>query len=128
LHRQGFLPEDAAGRDPTGFAAGRAAMQGLLAYLASGPARLVVVNLEDLWGETEPQNIPGTVDEYPNWRRKARYSLEQLEDSPAVGRILNTVESMRSSTVPAGDPRRTGSAAEKGRVATTGGSWVRLER
>jgi 4-alpha-glucanotransferase len=27
---------------------------------------------------TEPVNVPGTSDEYPNWRRKLSMTLEQL--------------------------------------------------
>ena len=38
-----------------------------IAYLADSPAELVLVNLEDLWQETEPQNVPGTGQELPNW-------------------------------------------------------------
>ena len=56
-----------------------------LAWLAASPAPLLLVNLEDLWLETELQNLPGTGDERPNWRRKARYSLDQLQtDGPVV--------------------------------------------
>ena len=43
----------------------------------------MIANLEDLWGELEPQNIPGTGagtahPEQPNWRRKARHALERI--------------------------------------------------
>jgi 4-alpha-glucanotransferase len=37
-------------------------------YLALTPARLVGVSLADAVGDRRPQNIPGTFDEYPNWR------------------------------------------------------------
>ncbi|MCX7428158.1 MAG: 4-alpha-glucanotransferase, partial [Planctomycetia bacterium] len=65
------------------------------AYLARSPADVVLVNLEDLWGETEPQNVPGTYHERPNWRRKARYSFEVFRDMPAARRILATVDRLR---------------------------------
>ncbi|HEX7459704.1 MAG TPA: 4-alpha-glucanotransferase [Acidimicrobiales bacterium] len=57
---------DALGRPPS---AGRA-LQLLLAHLAGGPARLVLVDLEDLWLEREPQNRPGTGPEEGNFRRR----------------------------------------------------------
>jgi len=40
----------------------------LYAYIARSPALLVGVSLADAVGERQPQNIPGTTDEYPNWR------------------------------------------------------------
>jgi 4-alpha-glucanotransferase len=64
-------------------------------YLATSPARMAVVNLEDLWGETEPQNRPGTGAEQPNWRRKASRSLEQLRDDPEVVDRLREVDRAR---------------------------------
>ena len=40
----------------------------LYAYLTRTPAMLIGVSLADAAGERRPQNLPGTVDEYPNWR------------------------------------------------------------
>ena len=40
----------------------------LYGYLALTPAMLVGVSLAEAAGERRPQNMPGTVDEYPNWR------------------------------------------------------------
>ncbi|MDZ7618862.1 MAG: 4-alpha-glucanotransferase, partial [Patescibacteria group bacterium] len=65
------------------------------AYLAGSPARIVQVNLEDLWGETEPQNRPGTYRERPNWRHKAKYPLDVFTEMPIVQRILDTVHRRR---------------------------------
>ena len=75
---QGSEPPPAAGpvdptgqAEPDGLAAGAALLTRVLAYLAAGPAALVMVNLEDLLLETRPQNLPGTGAEWGNWRRKA---------------------------------------------------------
>jgi 4-alpha-glucanotransferase len=67
----------------------------LLEILASSPARMVLVNLEDLWGETEPQNVPGTHTERPNWRRKARYTFEEFSTKPEVVDALRRVDAVR---------------------------------
>ncbi len=67
----------------------------LLERLAASPARLMLVNLEDLWGETEPQNVPGTTDERPNWRRKARLGFEELSTDPEVLATLRRVDELR---------------------------------
>ena len=66
-----------------------------LARLARSAAGLVLVNLEDLWGETEPQNLPGTGPERPNWRRKARYALESFQGRPEVVDVLRAVSAAR---------------------------------
>jgi 4-alpha-glucanotransferase len=47
-------------------------------FLAETPSRLFVLNQEDLFKDTDQQNLPGTTEQYPNWRHKMRYSLEQL--------------------------------------------------
>ncbi len=40
----------------------------LYGYLARTPAMLIGVNLAEAAGETRSQNMPGTCDEYPNWK------------------------------------------------------------
>ena len=40
----------------------------LYGYLAKTPAKLIGVNLAEAAGETRSQNMPGTCDEYPNWK------------------------------------------------------------
>lgn len=66
-----------------------------LGSLADGPARMLLVNLEDLWLEDRPQNVPGTTDEYPNWRRKARYTRDEFAALPSVVGTLNNIDSRR---------------------------------
>jgi 4-alpha-glucanotransferase len=89
LRNQGRLPSSA---EPL------AVLKSCLAYLGSGPAQLVLANLEDLWLETQPQNVPGTWRERPNWRRKARFSLEAVRQMPEVLDVLNEVNRvMRAS-------------------------------
>jgi 4-alpha-glucanotransferase len=66
-----------------------------LEHLAGSPARMVLVNLEDLWGETEPQNMPGTHTERPNWRRKAKLDFEEFSKRPEVLEPLARVDELR---------------------------------
>lgn len=47
-------------------------------FLASTPSMLMVLNQEDLLKETEQQNLPGSTWQYPNWRRKTRFTVEEL--------------------------------------------------
>jgi 4-alpha-glucanotransferase len=55
----------------------------IVGWLALAPSRLLALNQEDLLKETEQQNLPGTTSEYPNWRRKMRYTIEQLQAGAA---------------------------------------------
>ncbi len=50
----------------------------VVGFLASTPSELMMLNQEDLFKETEQQNLPGTTAEYPNWRRKMTYAIEDL--------------------------------------------------
>lgn len=59
--------------------------QAILGLLAMTPCLLLAINQEDLTRDPEQQNLPGTTAQYPNWRHKMRYSLEELESSPEVG-------------------------------------------
>ena len=47
-------------------------------YLADTPSRLLVVSIEDALGLVEQVNVPGTIDEHPNRRRRPPVSLEDL--------------------------------------------------
>jgi 4-alpha-glucanotransferase len=66
-----------------------------LEHLARSGARLLVINLEDLWGETLPQNVPGTRDERPNWRRKARLAFEEFSVRADVVETLRRIDELR---------------------------------
>ena len=61
LVREGLLPAD-------GSASVQDQVVALYAYLARTPSVLIGVSLPDAVGQRQPQNIPGTTDEYPNWR------------------------------------------------------------
>ncbi len=52
-----------------------------IGFLARTPSMLMLVNQEDLTKETDQQNLPGSTWQYPNWRRKMRYSVEELRCS-----------------------------------------------
>lgn len=72
-----------------------AVLRALLRFLARSEAALVLVNLEDLWLEEQPQNVPGTSQERPNWRRKARYSLEEFSKMDVVRETLEALNLLR---------------------------------
>jgi 4-alpha-glucanotransferase len=74
-----------------------ALLRSALVRLAEGPARMVLVALEDLWLETEPQNRPGTASA-ENWTRKARHTLEELDRVEGLTQTLEAVDRARRAT------------------------------
>jgi len=68
----------------------------ILQFLSQSMAKVVLVNLEDLWKETRPQNIPATQKERPNWRRRMKLSIEEIERSMAVKTVLDVVNNSRN--------------------------------
>ncbi|HYC02097.1 MAG TPA: malto-oligosyltrehalose trehalohydrolase [Azospirillaceae bacterium] len=48
------------------------------AFLARSAAGIALVQLDDVTGEDDPVNLPGTDREHPNWRRKLSRPLEDL--------------------------------------------------
>ncbi len=46
--------------------------------LAQSPVAMVSVQFDDVFGEIDAQNLPGTVDEHPNWRRRSTVSVDEL--------------------------------------------------
>ena len=59
------------------------------AFLAATPARLVVIALDDILEVREQINIPGTVEQHPNWRRKLPLALEDLGTHDGMRRVAD---------------------------------------
>nr|WP_321457341.1 4-alpha-glucanotransferase [uncultured Cohaesibacter sp.] len=51
--------------------------------LANSEVAMLAVQLDDILAQEEAQNLPGTIDEHPNWRRKVPVSLEEMHQVPA---------------------------------------------
>ncbi len=69
----------------------------LYRYLTRTPAVLVGVSLAEAAGEQRPQNMPGTVDEYPNWRIPLTDADGQpvlLDDLPAHAGVRTVAEAV----------------------------------
>lgn len=90
LRARGFLAE---GEEDDGMAV----MRAFSAFLATSPAELVIVTLEDLWMEASPQNVPGTrPEDRPNWRRKLGPSLDSILADEGARGILAMVSQARA--------------------------------
>jgi 4-alpha-glucanotransferase len=71
----------------------KAARSGCEAQLAASEATLFLVDLEELWGESEPQNRPGT--EHGNWRQRGALTLEEAKDSTEIAKSLERINDLR---------------------------------
>jgi 4-alpha-glucanotransferase len=68
-----------------------------LSWLARSRAPIVLVQLEDLWLETEPQNTPGEPND-ANFRRRAAHGLDELDALPQVRAVIARLETLRNRT------------------------------
>jgi 4-alpha-glucanotransferase len=59
----------------------------MVAFLARTRSRLLAISLEDLLGVSDQPNVPGTVDEHPNWRRKLPVAIEEIADAIDVAAL-----------------------------------------
>ena len=64
--------------------------------IASTPSRIMLIQADDLAGETDPLNVPGTDREWPNWRRRVSAPVETLAEAPLARRIIARVKEERS--------------------------------
>ena len=81
--------------DDPGDQACATAMAACTRQLAASPAYVVLVTAEDLWLERRPQNVPGTSDERPNWRRPWARTLDDLAADPSPLALLDDVARLR---------------------------------
>lgn len=91
----GFLPEG-VGRDATFVPMDRYLSDALQLHLAAGSSVLLSLQLEDWLEMDKPVNIPGTVDEYPNWRRKLSVTLDDIFNRPEVNELTKQLTDIRA--------------------------------
>ncbi|MEM9765655.1 MAG: 4-alpha-glucanotransferase, partial [Pseudomonadota bacterium] len=64
-----------------------ALLDAIHALMARASSALVAVQIDDVLGTLEPPNIPGTIDEHPNWRRRHEAAAESLANHAGFRRI-----------------------------------------
>jgi 4-alpha-glucanotransferase len=69
--------------------------------LARTPCRLVLASPYDVLGEIRQPNLPGTVDQYPNWRIPLPLPLEEVVEDPRMVKVAAILKN-RSQPSPAG--------------------------
>jgi 4-alpha-glucanotransferase len=77
------------------------AMVSMTADLATGPAEIVLVALDDLVLDPVPHNVPGTVEQRPNWQRRLEgwaTSLDPERAAPAAAAAIAALTAARPPT------------------------------
>jgi 4-alpha-glucanotransferase len=87
-----------------------AATVALHGFLARTPARLIGVSLADAVGERRTQNLPGTTDEYPNWR----VPLAAADGRPVLLDELPDDDWLRAAVAPVADALRASAGGARG--------------
>ncbi|HYP67063.1 MAG TPA: 4-alpha-glucanotransferase [Thiobacillaceae bacterium] len=91
LQREGVLPvglEAGSGGYPE---MSPALIQAVYRFIARSPAQIALVQAEDLLGEREQANLPGTTTQYPSWQRKLSLNLENWEERAAISELAQAV-------------------------------------
>ena len=81
--------------DLQGAATVESLVDGAYRFLARTPSRIVMVQLDDVAGETSPVNLPGTDREHPNWRRKLSVDIEKIVADGRLQRLANIMRELR---------------------------------
>ncbi|OIN26780.1 4-alpha-glucanotransferase [Vibrio barjaei] len=92
----GYLPEG-VGRDASLVPMDAYLSEALQLHVAAGASTLLSVQLEDWLEMDKPVNIPGTVNEYPNWRRKLSMNLEEIFTQEGINRIAKRLTEVRAN-------------------------------
>jgi (1->4)-alpha-D-glucan 1-alpha-D-glucosylmutase len=73
------------------------------AFIARTPCKIAMVQPEDLFELMEQANLPGTVDQHPNWRRRLPVPLEKW---PGDARVAALVAAIRERSLDTRRPLR----------------------
>ncbi|HET7547165.1 MAG TPA: malto-oligosyltrehalose synthase, partial [Usitatibacter sp.] len=68
------------------------------AFAARTPSAVMVVQMEDVLEVAGQANLPGTVDQHPNWRRKLPLPVEAWPRDPRVRRLTRTLAAIRGKS------------------------------
>jgi 4-alpha-glucanotransferase len=68
----------------------------MVKFLSRTKSRLLAISLEDLLGVADQPNIPGTVNEHPNWRQRLPIALDEIAAAIDVAALR---EATRERTV-----------------------------
>lgn len=96
LHGHDSIPEQ-VGRDANFVGMTQDLNFGMQVHMAKGTSALLSLQLEDWLQMDMPVNIPGTSEEYPNWRRKLSTDLEDIFEKPEINKLAHDINNARAA-------------------------------
>lgn len=96
LHKYGCLPKR-AGHKASLMSMTAILNRGMQRYIADSNSALLGLQPEDWLDMAEPVNIPGTSDQYKNWRRKLTATLEQMFADEKVNKLIKDLDKRRKA-------------------------------
>ncbi|GEA06517.1 4-alpha-glucanotransferase [Alteromonas sp. KUL42] len=96
LHGHGSIGEH-VGRDVNHTGMNRDLNCGMQVHMAGGSSALLSLQLEDWLEMDKPVNIPGTFDEYPNWRRKLTQNIESMFERQDINELASKLTQARKN-------------------------------
>ncbi|ABS62168.1 4-alpha-glucanotransferase [Parvibaculum lavamentivorans DS-1] len=67
-----------------------------LAFVSETPCPIAILPMEDIVGLVEQPNLPGTMNEHPNWCRRMPGPTRDLLDQPDIARRIAILKSKRA--------------------------------
>ncbi len=92
LEREGLLPPGVSVRADSVPEMTPDLVLAIHAYLARSRARVMMVQMEDVFGQLEQVNLPATESQYPNWRRRLSVNLEVWADEDGTRSLVNLLQ------------------------------------
>jgi len=86
---------DEVGRDVHNVGMSKALNFGMQLHMANGSSALLSLQLEDWLEMDKPVNIPGTSNEYPNWRRKLTRNLQDIFNDRSLNELAANLTEAR---------------------------------
>jgi 4-alpha-glucanotransferase len=100
LRSEGLLPSSDTSSDAPSEPDEATIIAAMHRLLAATPSRLKLISPYDVLAETRQPNLPGTIDEYPNWRLPLPETLEQLRADPRIAEITAAFRTVAASNRP----------------------------
>ena len=76
-------------------------------FLAASKAAMLSVQLDDIFGEVEAQNLPGTVAEHQNWQRKYAVPVEEFGSNPDFDQMSQIMMAQGRGNLPPTNTEKT---------------------
>ncbi|ARJ41622.1 4-alpha-glucanotransferase [Pantoea alhagi] len=96
LHEQGCVPKK-LGKRAEKLVMSPELNRGMLRYIADSGSALLGLQPEDWLDMEQPVNVPGTVDQYPNWRRKLSHTLDEMFSDERINQLIKDLDRRRKA-------------------------------